>query len=114
MIPFRLELPIHLLTTIGPSKEHTLLEIYTGDNLSESDAKRLWAKITDHKWYISERLSRDVGIHVAAVDYVENFYDRSVDADSELPLIRAISNLAGRIKSAAAKYFEARSTPASV
>lgn len=38
------------------------------------EAKKIWKKIEDHKWYLSERLGRDVGNRVAAVDYLENFY----------------------------------------
>lgn len=74
MIPYRLDYTIEKLTRSGPSVERTLLRIYTGDELSESDARSLWQRIADHKWYVSEQLSRDVGFHVAAVDYVENFY----------------------------------------
>ncbi|NOT49576.1 MAG: hypothetical protein HOP17_17770 [Acidobacteria bacterium] len=74
MIPFKQEFAFDRLVRTGPSMERTLLRIYTGDELSETDARRLWSRIADHKWYVSETLSRDVGFHVAAVDYVENFY----------------------------------------
>lgn len=74
MIPYRLDYTIEKLTRSGPSVERTLLRIYTGDELTESDARSLWQRIADHKWYVSEQLSRDIGFHVAAVDYVENFY----------------------------------------
>ena len=43
-----------------------------GVSLSEAEARAAWNRILDHKWYMSERLGRDVGLHVAAVDYFEN------------------------------------------
>lgn len=30
-------------------------------------------QIKDHKWYLGERLGRDVGLMVAALDYFVNF-----------------------------------------
>jgi hypothetical protein len=43
-----------------------------GVKLSESEARAAWPRILDHKWYLGERLGRDVGLRVAAVDYFEN------------------------------------------
>ena len=43
-----------------------------GVRLSEAEARAAWPRILDHKWYVRERLGRDVGLHVAAVDYFEN------------------------------------------
>ena len=40
--------------------------------LSESQAQAAWPRILEHKWYLGERLGRDVGLRVAAVDYFEN------------------------------------------
>src|SRR5207253_1034458 len=57
-----------------PALDRNFLEIYTGGRISEHEAKKLLRRIADHKWYLSERLDRDVGFHVAAIDYVENFY----------------------------------------
>src|SRR5436190_4326948 len=36
-----------------------------GVSLSEAEARAAWPRILDHKWYVSERLGRDVGLHVA-------------------------------------------------
>jgi hypothetical protein len=58
-----------------PSPEQTFLENYLSVDLSKREAKYLWEKIVSHKWYVSERLKRDVGLRVAAIDYVENFYE---------------------------------------
>ena len=43
-----------------------------GVRLSEREARAAWPRILDHKWYMGERLGRDVGLRVAAVDYFEN------------------------------------------
>lgn len=40
--------------------------------LSSAEARIAWPHIQEHKWYLSERLGRDVGMKVAAVDYFEN------------------------------------------
>ena len=55
--------------------ERFILRTYTGADISEPDAQVLWQRILDHKWYVSEQLCRDVGFRVAALDYVENFYE---------------------------------------
>jgi Domain of unknown function (DUF4032) len=44
----------------------------TGVRLSEAEASALWPRLLEHKWYVGERLGRDVGLRVAAVDYLEN------------------------------------------
>src|SRR3712207_6057165 len=43
-----------------------------GVRLSEPEARAVWPRVLEHKWYLSERLGRDVGLRVAAVDYFEN------------------------------------------
>ena len=35
-------------------------------------AEDLWLKILQHKWVLSEKIGRDVGMKVACIDYVEN------------------------------------------
>lgn len=75
MTTYRNEFAFGKITRRAPSNERAVLRAYTGRDMSESDAKVLWQKIIDHKWCVSERLSRDVGFRVAAIDYVENFYE---------------------------------------
>jgi hypothetical protein len=43
-----------------------------GVELSASEACAVWPGVLEHKWYLGERLGRDVGLRVAAVDYFEN------------------------------------------
>ena len=51
------------------------LKKFTGGKLTDEEARRLFERIADHKWYVSERLGRDVGLKVAAVDYLENIHE---------------------------------------
>ena len=93
---------------IAPRRERKILAKYTGSRISHHEANYLWPRIADHKWYLSERLSRDVGFHVAAVDYVENFYKpvRGKSAGNKLtPCIKRIKHGA---KGAIRFYFESK------
>ena len=49
-----------------------VLRKLAGVKLSDLEAHIVWPRILDHKWYLSERLGRDIGLRVAAVDYFEN------------------------------------------
>ncbi len=44
----------------------------TGEKYTEDLATDLWRKILDHKWLLSEKLGRDVGLRIACIDYLEN------------------------------------------
>src|SRR5271157_3413724 len=44
----------------------------SGTKLDPETAAELWPKILQHKWLLSEKLSRDVGLRVAAIDFLEN------------------------------------------
>jgi transitional endoplasmic reticulum ATPase len=50
------------------------LKIYemTGEKYTQDVAADLWRKILDHKWLLSEKLGRDVGLRIACMDYLEN------------------------------------------
>ena len=74
-IPFKLDYVIEetLAETVN---EHRVLAELTGIRVAEDEARLAWPRILDHKWYISERLGRDVGLRVAAIDYMENIWSR--------------------------------------
>ena len=55
-----------------------MLQAYTGRIVPKNEAVKILQRIPDHKWYLSERLGRDVGTRVAAVDFLENIYDASL------------------------------------
>lgn len=76
MIPFRLEYVIErALQAANPAsgrRERRLINELTGVRLTERNAREVWPSILEHKWYLGERLNRDVGLRTAAVDYLEN------------------------------------------
>ncbi len=66
------------------NEKQRFLNELSGERFSIGEAERVWTKIADHKWLVSEKLGRDVGFNVAAIDYLENIYEkqaRSVGAD---------------------------------
>jgi hypothetical protein len=40
--------------------------------LTSTEAQAEWPRVLEHKWFVSERLGRDIGLRVAAIDYFEN------------------------------------------
>jgi hypothetical protein len=74
MIFYTLDYVIEKTLKQNLTAEQMLLKEITGAQLSKEEALELQKKIDDHKWYVSEKLGRDVGLKVAAVDYLENIY----------------------------------------
>ena len=57
-----------------PSPEecaNTIFEI-SGTKFDPEIATDIWAKILQHKWLMSEKLGRDVGLRTACIDFLEN------------------------------------------
>ena len=44
----------------------------SGSRFAPDVAVELWPRIMQHKWVMSEKLGRDVGLRTACIDYVEN------------------------------------------
>ena len=40
--------------------------------LTPAEARQVWPQVLEHKWYLSERAGRDVGLRAAALDYFKN------------------------------------------
>jgi hypothetical protein len=55
-----------------PSEEQLRIFTLTGEKVFDFEARAEWARIVEHKWYLGEKLGRDVGFKVAAIDYVDN------------------------------------------
>jgi hypothetical protein len=72
-VPFKLDYVIEKLANIAESERQAIKRL-TGMKLPSSEARAAWPRILEHKWYISERLGRDTGLRVAAIDYFENIY----------------------------------------
>ena len=56
--------------------EQIFLEKVTGEKYPQEKAEYLWRRISNHKWYVGEKLKRDVGFNVSAIDFLENFAER--------------------------------------
>ena len=52
---------------------------YSGHKVEPEIAGESWVKILQHKWVLSEKLGRDVGIKVACLDYIENIEPMDMD-----------------------------------
>jgi len=72
---YKLDYTVEKVLENVPTPEQAFLKKYLNAELSKREAKYLWERIADHKWHVSERLKRDIGFQVAAVDYIENFYE---------------------------------------
>ena len=72
MIPFKLDYVIEATLAGGAIEEQKVLKELAGVRLSAAEARAEWKRVLEHKWLVSERLGRDVGLRVAALDYFEN------------------------------------------
>jgi hypothetical protein len=72
MIPFKLDYVIERALADGRCEEQSLLRELAGVRLTSSEARAEWPRVLEHKWFVSERLGRDIGLRVAAIDYFEN------------------------------------------
>src|ERR1044071_3299569 len=62
---------------VRPDEGHRLsrdLKKLAGVKLSAEEASAVWPRVLEHKWYLGERLGRDVGLRVAAADFFENVH----------------------------------------
>ena len=57
------------------SREQWLLKQFSGRRFERKEAELVWSRILDHKWHVSERLGRDVGLKVAVLDFLENIHE---------------------------------------
>ena len=71
MIPFRLDYVIEQTLRESANEEQKLLRELAGVRLTPSEAASEWGRVLEHKWFVSERLGRDIGLRVAAIDYFE-------------------------------------------
>jgi Domain of unknown function (DUF4032) len=74
MIPFQLDYVIEQTLREGANEEQRLLRELAGVRLGPAEAASEWGRVLEHKWFVSERLGRDIGLRVAAVDYFENIH----------------------------------------
>ena len=77
MVFYKLDHTVEKILKNSPTSEQAFLKKHLNADFSKTEAKYLSERIADHKWNVSERLKRDIGFRVAAVDYIENFYEPS-------------------------------------
>lgn len=65
------------------SREQWLLKQFSGRRFRQNEAALVWSRILDHKWHISERLGRDVGLKVAVLDFLENIHEPRISRRRE-------------------------------
>lgn len=73
-ITFKLDYLIEKAIQPKEADVRRTLQELTGVKLSAGEAREVMPRIQNHKWYISERVGRDVGLKVAAIDYFDNIY----------------------------------------
>ena len=82
---------------LGDSIYAALLHAMTFRTFETEEAKRLWQEILHHKYLISERLRRDVGMRVATMDYFLHYkriiLDARMIALEDLDQIQVFANL---------------------
>jgi hypothetical protein len=88
------------------SDAQVLLEEFTGKKFVRDEADAVWANVLKHKWNISEKLDRDVGFRVAAIDFMENFYQKNQPQTTKLT-VREIK-IPAFLRSAIRFYFESK------
>src|SRR5690242_3431056 len=69
---FKLDYVIDKVTQPQLTDAQRALNFLAGVNISAKEAREALPRVREHKWYLSERLGRDVGWKVAAADYFEN------------------------------------------
>ncbi len=75
MIFYPIDYVIEEIKKNEPSLAQINLKRYAGADFAREEATYVWQRVIDHKWYMGERLKRDIGLRVAAIDFIENFYD---------------------------------------
>jgi hypothetical protein len=104
-IPLKLDYVIER-TLAEDSNEGRLLKELTGIKVDPDEARAAWPRILDHKWYVSERLGRDVGLRVAAIDYMENIRSPRIKRPKRGALKHRLRRAVGGV---ARQYFIAHS-----
>ena len=61
-----------LIETLSPELCSSKIFEISGAKFDFDMAASLWPRILQHKWLMSEKLGRDVGLRVACIDFIEN------------------------------------------
>ena len=63
---------IAVLETPSPEECASAIFEISGIKFDPDIAADIWPKILQHKWLMSEKLGRDVGLRTACIDFLEN------------------------------------------
>lgn len=63
---------VSVLKTATPEECTSKIFEKSGTKLDPDIAADLWPKILKHKWLLSEKLGRDIGLRIACIDFLEN------------------------------------------
>lgn len=85
-----------LTANIGAESNASKILDLSGYMMESELADDLWPKIEEHKWFLSEKLGRDVGIKVACVDLIENI-DSISEEVSQAERVRLLRELDAQI-----------------
>ncbi len=72
------------------------IRMLSGHNISPDKAAEVWPQIERHKWFLSEKLGRDVGLRVACIDFLENEVTLGLDT-SDLGRVGLLERLNAQI-----------------
>lgn len=89
---YTLDYTIEKILQQNQTAEQTFLQKFTNEKFTKDEANFLIEKIADHKWYVSERLGRDIGLTVAAIDYFENFHEKRRSEKRRRPSAAALKS----------------------
>jgi transitional endoplasmic reticulum ATPase len=68
-----------ILTPLSPEECTQKIVELIGVEYEPEVAADLWPKILHHKWLLSEKLNRDVGLRTACIDFLENIEQASAE-----------------------------------
>ena len=71
-IPLTIDYVIARLQADRGLRDRDVRHELSGVRLSGAEAHAAWPAVLEHKWLLSERLGRDVGLRVAAADSFDN------------------------------------------
>jgi len=79
-----------------PQEWPARIEELSGYSFDSATAAEIWPQINQHKWFLSEKLGRDVGIKVACLDFLENMKTLTQD-DTRSEKLRVLKTFDAQI-----------------
>ena len=110
MFFYQLDYVVEEVLKSVPTREQLFLKKYLKRDFSRSEAEYLWNRINDHKYFLGERLRRDAGMRVAAIDYVENFYEPNTFSGKNRVRSGVFGKILPHLSAALRSYFISKST----